>query len=51
MLSEHLWDSNWEGVTNVIEVHITRLRGKIDRDFNEPLLQTVRGRGYVLKGV
>ncbi len=49
MLSEHLWDSNWEGVTNVIEVHITRLRGKIDRDFNQPLLQTVRGRGYVLR--
>lgn len=51
MLSEHLWDSNWEGVTNVIEVHITRLRGKIDRDFGQPLLQTVRGRGYVLRGV
>jgi two-component system OmpR family response regulator/two-component system copper resistance phosphate regulon response regulator CusR len=51
MLSEHLWDSNWEGVTNVIEVHITRLRGKIDRDFDAPLLQTVRGRGYVLRGV
>jgi two-component system, OmpR family, response regulator len=50
MLSEHLWDSNWEGVTNVIEVHITRLRGKIDRDFDLPLLQTVRGRGYVLRG-
>jgi two-component system OmpR family response regulator/two-component system copper resistance phosphate regulon response regulator CusR len=49
MLSEHLWDSNWEGVTNVIEVHITRLRGKIDRDFNPPLLHTVRGRGYVLR--
>ena len=49
MLSEHLWDSNWEGVTNVIEVHITRLRGKIDRDFNPPLLQTIRGRGYVLR--
>ncbi|MCC6494110.1 MAG: response regulator transcription factor [Pirellulales bacterium] len=51
MLSEHLWDSDWEGVTNVIEVHITRLRGKIDRDFNPPLLQTVRGRGYVLRAV
>jgi DNA-binding response OmpR family regulator len=51
MLSEHLWDSDWEGVTNVIEVHITRLRGKIDRDFDLPLLQTIRGRGYVLRGV
>jgi two-component system OmpR family response regulator/two-component system copper resistance phosphate regulon response regulator CusR len=49
MLSEHLWDSDWEGVTNVIEVHITRLRGKIDRDYDSALLQTVRGRGYVLR--
>ncbi|HEX6960992.1 MAG TPA: response regulator transcription factor [Lacipirellula sp.] len=49
MLSEHLWDSDWGGVTNVIEVHITRLRGKIDRDFSPPLLHTVRGRGYVLR--
>jgi two-component system OmpR family response regulator/two-component system copper resistance phosphate regulon response regulator CusR len=51
MLSEHLWDSDWGGVTNVIEVHITRLRGKIDRDFDAPLLQTVRGRGYVLRAL
>lgn len=49
MLCEHLWDSHWEGVTNVIEVHITRLRSKIDRDFDTPLLQTIRGRGYVLQ--
>jgi two-component system OmpR family response regulator/two-component system copper resistance phosphate regulon response regulator CusR len=49
MLSEHLWDSDWEGVTNVIEVHITRLRGKIDRDYDSALLHTVRGRGYVLR--
>jgi two-component system OmpR family response regulator/two-component system copper resistance phosphate regulon response regulator CusR len=49
MLCEHLWESDWEGVTNVIEVHVTRLRGKMDRDFDEPLLQTVRGRGYMLR--
>ena len=49
MLCEHLWDSYWEGVTNVIEVHITRLRAKIDREFKCPLLHTVRGRGYVLR--
>lgn len=48
MLCEHLWDADWEGVTNVIEVHVNRLRGKIDRDFNAPLLQTVRGRGYLI---
>lgn len=49
MICEHLWEADWEGVTNVIEVHITRLRGKIDRGFSEPLLHTVRGRGYVLR--
>lgn len=49
MLCEHLWDVNWEGVTNVIEVHINRLRGKIDKGFSEPLIHTVRGRGYVLR--
>lgn len=49
MLCEHLWDANWEGVTNVIEVHINRLRNKIDRDFPSPLIHTVRGKGYVLR--
>jgi two-component system OmpR family response regulator/two-component system copper resistance phosphate regulon response regulator CusR len=49
MICEHLWDANWEGVTNVIEVHVNRLRAKIDRDFSTPLLHTVRGRGYVLR--
>jgi len=49
MLCEHLWEADWEGVTNVVEVHINRLRGKVDRNFDEPLIQTVRGRGYLLK--
>ncbi len=49
MLCEHLWDADWEGVTNVIEVHINRLRSKIDRGFDAPLLHTVRGRGYVIR--
>jgi two-component system OmpR family response regulator/two-component system copper resistance phosphate regulon response regulator CusR len=49
MLCEHLWESDWEGVTNVVDVHINRLRGKIDRGYSEPLIQTVRGRGYVLR--
>jgi len=49
MLCEHLWEADWEGVTNVVEVHINRLRGKIDRGFDQPLIQTVRGRGYVLR--
>ena len=49
MLCEHLWDANWEGVTNVIEVHINRLRSKVDRGFDQRLIQTVRGIGYVLR--
>ncbi len=49
MICQHLWDENWEGVTNVVEVHITRLRGKLDRDFDIPLLVTVRGRGYMIR--
>jgi two-component system OmpR family response regulator/two-component system copper resistance phosphate regulon response regulator CusR len=49
MICEHLWDADWEGVTNVIEVHVNRLRSKVDRDFDVPLLHTVRGRGYVLR--
>jgi two-component system OmpR family response regulator/two-component system copper resistance phosphate regulon response regulator CusR len=48
MLCEHLWQSDWEGTTNVIEVHINRLRGKLDRKFGESLIQTVRGRGYAI---
>ena len=49
MLCEHLWDAHWEGVTNVIEVHINRLRAKVDRGFRQPLIQTVRGIGYALR--
>ena len=49
MLCEHLWDADWEGETNVIEVHITRLRGKLDRAAAGSPIQTVRGRGYVLR--
>jgi two-component system OmpR family response regulator len=49
MLCEHLWESDWEGVTNVVEVHINRLRGKVDRGYETSLIHTVRGRGYVLR--
>ena len=48
MLCEHVWGFDWEGPTNVIEVHINRLRGKIDRGRDESFIQTVRGRGYAL---
>jgi two-component system OmpR family response regulator len=51
MLCEHLWDSYWESTTNVIEVHINRLRNKVDRGFDTPLIETVRGRGYAIRAI
>ena len=49
MLLEHVWDYHFDPQTNVIDVHISRLRSKIDRDFATPLLHTVRGAGYSLR--
>ncbi len=49
MISEHVWDINFDSFTNVIDVYINRLRNRIDRGFDRPLIQTVRGSGYVLK--
>jgi two-component system, OmpR family, response regulator len=49
MLLEHVWDYNFDPQTNVIDVHVSRLRGKIDKEFEPPLLHTVRGAGYVLR--
>ncbi len=50
MISEHVWDINFDTFTNVIDVYINYLRNKIDGDFKTKLIQTVRGRGYLLKG-
>ena len=49
MLCEHLWEADWEGVTNVIEVHINRLRSKINKGDEPQMIHTVRGSGYVLR--
>jgi len=49
MLCEHLWEGEWEGVTNVIEVHVNRLRNKLSQAGAEGVIQTIRGRGYALK--
>ena len=48
MLLEKVWDYHFDPQTNVIDVHISRLRSKIDKDFDTPLLQTIRGAGYKL---
>jgi two-component system OmpR family response regulator len=49
MLLEKVWDYHFDPQTNVIDVHISRLRRKIDRDFDPPLIETVRGAGYALR--
>ncbi|MEZ5935251.1 MAG: response regulator transcription factor [Alphaproteobacteria bacterium] len=49
MLLEKVWDYHFDPQTNVIDVHISRLRQKIDRDFDLPLIHTVRGAGYCLR--
>jgi two-component system OmpR family response regulator len=49
MLLENVWDYHFDPQTNVIDVHISRLRGKIDKEFGKPLLHTVRGAGYMIR--
>jgi len=49
MLLEKVWEYHFDPQTNVIDVHISRLRGKIDKGFDKPMLQTVRGAGYRLE--
>ncbi|WP_349360100.1 response regulator transcription factor [Stappia sp.] len=49
MLLEHVWEYHFDPQTNVIDVHISRLRGKIDKEFDTPLLHTVRGAGYTIR--
>lgn len=48
MLLENVWEYHFDPQTNVIDVHVSRLRQKIDKDFEKPLLSTVRGAGYML---
>ena len=49
MLLEQVWDYHFDPQTNVIDVHISRLRSKIDKGFAQPLLHTVRGAGYMVR--
>jgi two-component system OmpR family response regulator len=49
MLLEKVWEYHFDPQTNVIDVHISRLRSKIDKGFDRPMLQTVRGAGYRLE--
>ncbi len=49
MLLEHVWEYHFDPQTNVIDVHISRLRGKVDKGFDEQLIRTVRGAGYIIE--
>lgn len=49
ILLERVWDMNQDPLTNVVDVHINRLRKKVDHGFSKPLIQTIRGVGYVLR--
>ena len=49
MILEHVWDYNFDPQTNVVDVLVCRLRNKVDRDFDNKMIHTIRGVGYVLK--
>jgi len=49
MLLENVWDYHFDPQTNVIDVHMSRLRAKIDRGYKTQLLQTIRGAGYMIR--
>ncbi len=49
MISEHVWNEQFDSMTNVIDVHIRNLRDKIDDGFKKDLIHTMRGSGYMLK--
>ncbi len=49
MIMEHVWEYNFDPRTNVVEARIYKLRGKIDRPFDKPLIHTMRGVGYVME--
>ncbi|OFZ47649.1 MAG: DNA-binding response regulator [Bdellovibrionales bacterium RIFOXYB1_FULL_37_110] len=50
MIAEHVWEIHHDSMTNIVDVYINYLRNKIDHNFSHKLIQTVRGRGYILKG-
>jgi len=48
-ISEHVWNEDFDSLTNVIDVFINRLRNKVDRGFKKKLIHSLRGTGYMLK--
>ena len=48
-ISEHVWHEDFDSFTNVIDVFISFLRNKIDKDFKKPLIHTIHGKGYTIR--
>lgn len=48
LIGEHVWDMNFDPESNVIDVYVSHLRTKVDKDFEPPLIHTLRGQGYIL---
>jgi two-component system copper resistance phosphate regulon response regulator CusR len=48
MIVDHVWDQSFDGLTNIVDVYVRQLRGKVDEPFNQQLIHTVRGSGYYL---
>ncbi len=49
MIVEHVWDMDYDGLTNIVDVYIRHLRSKIDDRFTQKLIHTVRGIGYMIE--
>ena len=49
LIAEQVWDMNFDSDTNVVDVHVRRLRSKVDDPFERKLIHTIRGVGYVLE--
>ncbi|TAJ29355.1 response regulator transcription factor [Bosea sp. (in: a-proteobacteria)] len=49
MLLEHVWEYHFDPRTNIVETHVSRLRSKVDREFDKELIETVRGSGYLIR--
>ena len=49
MIVEHVWDMDYDGLTNIVDVYIRHLRSKIDDKWPQKMIQTVRGIGYLLE--
>ena len=47
-LLDHVWDENYEGSTNIVDVYVSSLRKKLEQPFGRPLIRTMRGVGYIM---